>query len=315
MFSLENSPELSNSTGSGLPLIGLGSTSFTPSPRPLLVSTLATLCALFLGYGLAFIPPSRILLRGSLVAASFAIIAQLQLSSLRISTNTYANTHLTVHAWLTLLRSVDLLLLKKIYITPTLNTSSALSFYRPNVATKSRFFRLWAAISLLLSARYIGTPWQLPKIPPFSKSNPSYIPSRMTFLLKTSALFITMYLLCDTFNLLERSETMSAAFPAEHEQLFSRLSEVTLKELAARNVTTFWFAVVNVLFLTWIYSFLALVSVGSGLTPPAAWPPLFGSLRDSSTLRGFWGYESVSSLARLRIYVTRRHIVVTGNLS
>ncbi|KAH8776175.1 hypothetical protein BGZ57DRAFT_953307 [Hyaloscypha finlandica] len=295
MSSPKSSSGLFNSTGGGAPLGGVGSTGFTPSPQPLLVTTFVALCALILGYGLAFIPPSRILMRGSLVATSFAIILQLQLSNLRISSNAYANNHLTVHIWLTLLRSVDLLLLKKIHIIPTLNTSSALSFYRPNVSTNSRISRLWAAISLLLSARYIGTPWQISKIPHFSKSNLPYIPSRRAFLLRASVVFIITYLLCDSFNLLDRSEATSAAFPAEHEQLFSRLSEVTIKELIARNVATFWFAVVTVLFLTWVYNLFALVSVGSGLCPPAAWPPLFGSLSDAYTLRGFWGYVPFTS--------------------
>ncbi|KAE9367045.1 hypothetical protein N431DRAFT_515819 [Stipitochalara longipes BDJ] len=51
---------------------------------------------------------------------------------------------------------------------------------------------------------------------------------------------------------------MSAAFPAEQEKLFSHLSDVTVKDFLTRNVTTLWFAVVNVLYPTWIYSLLAL---------------------------------------------------------
>ncbi|PMD33651.1 hypothetical protein L207DRAFT_468992 [Hyaloscypha variabilis F] len=287
MFYFDGFSQSFNLTENNAPTAG--HTSFTPSPQPLLYTGLITLCAILLGSALAFVPPSRFLLRGSVVATAFAIILQLQLSNIRISPNTYANSHLIVYIWPTLLRAIDLLLLKKIQITPILNSSSALSFYRPNTHTTSPLSRLWAATSLLLSARYIGTPWALPKIPPFSKTIPSYIPSRQSFLLRTSAIFIAAYLLCDTVNLPERSEKMTAAFPAENEKLFSRLSDVTAKEFVIRNVTTLWFAIVNVLYLTWIYSLLALVSVGSGMYPPAAWPPLFGSLSDASTLRGFWG--------------------------
>ena len=105
---------------------------------------------------------------------------------------------------------------------------------------------------------------------------------------------------------------MSAAFLAEREKLFSRLSEVTAKEFMTRNVITFWFAIVNVLYLTWIYSLLALVSVGTGMSPPAAWPPLFGSLSDASTLRGFWGYVFLASIILVLWYIRPKESMAKG---
>ena len=74
--------------------------------------------------------------------------------------------------------------------------------------------------------------------------------------------------------------------------IFSRLGDVTVEELVTRLVVCvlYWFAayvVIQAYFTGW-----ALLSVSSGLDHPALWRPIFGSVGNAYTVRGFWRYIS-----------------------
>ncbi|KAH7408179.1 membrane bound O-acyl transferase family-domain-containing protein [Phaeosphaeria sp. MPI-PUGE-AT-0046c] len=78
-------------------------------------------------------------------------------------------------------------------------------------------------------------------------------------------------------------------FSEQRIRFFSRLGEVSREELAVRVTGSFvyWCNIYAV--LHGLFSFAAVLSVGLGLSKIENWKPLFGSLRDATSLRGFWG--------------------------
>ena len=146
-------------------------------------------------------------------------------------------------------------------------------------------FGTWAAIS----SRYIGSPYQARNVPPYSTSDPSYIPSRRVFLLQRGATFLFSYVLTDLLVLVSQSYRNHYVFADSYVPFYARLDEVTAEEVLIRVGTTigFWFGAYTS--IQAYHSATALIAVASGLMTPADWRPTFGSLSNAYTLRGFWG--------------------------
>ncbi|PMD30510.1 hypothetical protein L207DRAFT_520016 [Hyaloscypha variabilis F] len=141
------------------------------------------------------------------------------------------------------------------------------------------------------SVRDIATLHEQASIPPFSTSNPSYVPSRPTFLLQTLLRFAVTYLILDLIECLPPPPSAAPFAPALY-PIFLRGRDVpgiTIEEVATRIGTSFMVWVVTYCLISCVVAFLSLVSVGTGLTPVSSWRPLFGSFREAYTLRGFWG--------------------------
>ena len=73
------------------------------------------------------------------------------------------------------------------------------------------------------------------------------------------------------------------------ESYFRRLGEVTLRETAVRVWLVTFFLFYSVCLYTTIHDALAFVFVASGFDNPEDWPPLFGDIRDATSIRNFWG--------------------------
>ncbi|KAI5980474.1 hypothetical protein EDC04DRAFT_2860389 [Pisolithus marmoratus] len=54
--------------------------------------------------------------------------------------------------------------------------------------------------------------------------------------------------------------------------------------------------------LSWIYTLLAVIAVGTTLHEPRLWPAPFGKWKDAYTIRRFWGCADLAS-----IHSTREH--------
>jgi hypothetical protein len=80
-------------------------------------------------------------------------------------------------------------------------------------------------------------------------------------------------------------------YAIDHKRL-ARLNEVSGDELAIRTIGTAIYLTGTFAILQGLFSFAATVAVGLGWTDVESWRPLFGSLRDASSLRGFRGYFS-----------------------
>jgi hypothetical protein len=255
---------------------------------PLGVSALILLLHIVIGFGLAFVPPTSRSHRAALMTISVSIAVNLLVSTTQFSNNSYLNGFLVTTVWCNILRAIDLLLLKRVYISPEINASSVMDFYRPRYGAKSRVSRLFSATLLLCSPRYVGTPWVCKRIPPFSTKYPVYTPSRRYFLLKNLATFVLTYGFIDLPNLLPPPD-VEEIFPVAKEALFARLSEVTPDELVTRTLLVFSQSLATYCYLAVTSSFLAVVTVGLGMLPVEAWPPFFVPIKDSYTIRRFWG--------------------------
>lgn len=154
----------------------------------------------------------------------------------------------------------------------------------PKEPARSRF---WFAYDMLFSPRSVGKPWQVKNVPHFSSNDPSYVPSRAAFLLRTTALAVLCLLVHD----------VSAAQPPPDARLiatskdafFSRLSDITSEELVFRIASTIGFWVNAVAYLCLFPYAFALLSVASGLGKPADWPSNFDWPTTAYSVRQFWG--------------------------
>jgi hypothetical protein len=157
----------------------------------------------------------------------------------------------------------------------------------------SKFSRFFAALFLMLSTRYIGTPWVIKNISPFSKKDPSYAPSRPEFLVKSVSAMVVSYLVIDAIDLLPPPDP-EVQFPQYKQALFSIVSEIDLEEVVTRAVGVLIGGIATYCYTSFQYYFLVTVQVGLGfgLSEPATWPPVFGRFLETWSIRRFWGYVS-----------------------
>lgn len=148
-------------------------------------------------------------------------------------------------------------------------------------------FRLYIAFS----DRYIGSPYQVAHTPPYSASNPSYIPSRPSFILHKISILGTCYLMLDILTQLSDPSANSTIYSDTQIPFASRLwhGQMTIPEMRIRTATSigFWFACY--LLAQSFYGAFSLLAVCAGVSRPELARPVFGSIGEAYTLRGFWG--------------------------
>lgn len=145
-------------------------------------------------------------------------------------------------------------------------------------------FGAWVTIS----TRYIGSPYQARNVPPYSKLNPFFVPSRLEFLLMRSAKFIICYLVLDVLAQANQPERTPIIYGESYVPFFSRLAEVTIEESMTRIFTSLFYWIGGYAAVQGYYTGLALLSVSSGLDRPELWRPNLGSLSEAYTIRRFW---------------------------
>ncbi|MCJ1228658.1 hypothetical protein MMC12_005319 [Toensbergia leucococca] len=202
--------------------------------------------------------------------------------------------------WVQLLKSIDVLCLSRLQKEPPAERAkrkqdqSALSDVDGNVPRPASFLptmfwaRIWWATKLLSNFRGIDTSWTVPNIPPFSRSNKSYVPSRKAFLMSRLITVILTYLTIDFLASLTVPDKQTT-FSLSTQPIFSRLSEITLDEITIRVGSTLALGLYLIISLIASYDTLAILAVGLGISPPKNWPPIFGSFLSAYTLRNFWG--------------------------
>lgn len=143
---------------------------------------------------------------------------------------------------------------------------------------------LLVALRLLCNWRRIGTPWQISKLPKFSPDGA--VPSRGRLIAKRALLLVVALAIVDIGTGLRGEPD---AFDPRAVPVFSRLGDTTAAEVGFRvSQTAAWMtcAVVGVYIP---YAFVTIVLLATGLSNPASCPPVYGSLSDAYTIRGFWG--------------------------
>ncbi|EPS36469.1 hypothetical protein H072_10013 [Dactylellina haptotyla CBS 200.50] len=156
------------------------------------------------------------------------------------------------------------------------------------------FVRLWRAMSYCVNMRAIQTPHQIKNVPAFDSKRPGWVPSRRRFLITNTAWFLALYLLQDMLYSQEMAvEDEAKLFGTYRENLIRRDPKdgpVTGDEIGGRiGFGLVMWSILVPLAVSLMYTFLSIVAVGTGISSPKNWPPVFGSPKDSYTLRLYWG--------------------------
>ncbi|KAL2002385.1 hypothetical protein VTN02DRAFT_53 [Thermoascus thermophilus] len=158
----------------------------------------------------------------------------------------------------------------------------------------SRWRRLQAGLDLALNKRKIGTTLQVRNLPSFSRTDPSWIPSRTQFLVFRTVRVVLTYLLIELLTGLEPAAApdISGKVAPGQEWILWRIVSGLMTPLEAGEVVgltlVFWFLMYLVQMLG--YDAFSIVAVGVlGVDGPRDWPPRFGALGETWSVRRFWG--------------------------
>jgi hypothetical protein len=149
--------------------------------------------------------------------------------------------------------------------------------------------RLWFRWNSMWAFRRVNSPYEVKNVPPFSSSDPSFVPSKWTFVAQRLAITATCYLVLDL--LAPRTPPTNAAgmFDPSFIPMISRIGDITFSELKRKALMISGFAVTFYCIIQTAQSFGAAVAVASGLSKVESWRPAFGSLTDAYSLKNVWG--------------------------
>ena len=142
---------------------------------------------------------------------------------------------------------------------------------------------------LVVNHRMIGTPLQARGVQPFDRSRPHWAPSRDEFVAKKMKHLALAYLMLDLL-VTQQPAPSPELFSRNQEFFFSRLRDVTAKEVAFRWLTNFNLWASCTTLIEYIYALVAILAVGSGTYEPREFPPLLGDVREWYSVRNHWRY-------------------------
>ncbi|KAF1948164.1 hypothetical protein CC80DRAFT_541141 [Byssothecium circinans] len=136
------------------------------------------------------------------------------------------------------------------------------------------------------SFRKVNTPYEVKNTPQFRDKR---APSKPRFLLQHVTMVLICILAVDVSSQLPPAPNPAELFAAQRVHFLSRLGEVSGEEIAVRIMGSVLYWCNLFAILQGLFSFAALLAVSFGLSDVRSWRPLFGSLRDATSLRYFWG--------------------------
>ena len=153
------------------------------------------------------------------------------------------------------------------------------------------WLRLRFGFGLSLQSRFAITKWPVKNIPIFARADPSFVPRKTDYLRVAIPKCILYFLLLDLAGLLNGSNNNNnhLVFSTDRVPLFARLGNVSIEELSTRSASVLAFWILQYIVIELVYGAVAMVAVTFGRSTVEAWPPMFGSLQDSYSLRQFWG--------------------------
>jgi hypothetical protein len=147
----------------------------------------------------------------------------------------------------------------------------------------SECFRLSAAV--LFSPR-MGIPRK--SLPAFSRKDPNWVPSRCRFLLQQAFSVTWKYLVHHYVLNNYQPYYYMDDFSSPKNHLLRRFGSIDPREAVVRAYFTFKTIFVSYLCSSTAHSVASLIAVACFNDAPASWPPLFGSLGDAYTIRGYY---------------------------
>ncbi|KAH7174891.1 acetyltransferase [Fusarium flagelliforme] len=157
----------------------------------------------------------------------------------------------------------------------------------------SLVIKVYRVVCLILNVRGVGTPWQAKHLSEFPKfytaRDGSRKPTRAWYIIRQLAIVAWQYLLLD-FIYASSMETL----PEDTQKVFGHGVEYTYLDATGEQwmgrfiVGVVAWAIPGRVTIDFTYRILSIVAVLSGFSSPEQWPPLFGSIWDAYTIRGFW---------------------------
>ena len=157
----------------------------------------------------------------------------------------------------------------------------------------SLVIKLYRVVCLIFNVRGIGTPWQAKHLSDFPKfftgRNGTREPTRGWFVIRQLVIVAWQYLLLD-FIYASAMETL----PEDTQRMFGHGLEYTYLDATAEQwmgrfiVGVVTWAIPGRVTIDFTYRILSIIAVLFGFSSPDQWPPLFGSIWDAYTIRGFW---------------------------
>ncbi|KAH8912352.1 hypothetical protein BR93DRAFT_922317 [Coniochaeta sp. PMI_546] len=137
--------------------------------------------------------------------------------------------------------------------------------------------------------RLLNTPWEVNGCPQFSAADKPYVPSRPSFLIKATAVFLACYYFMDFLIVAGRQNPPNiSAFTPDKVPVFTRLGEITAEEVITRLAASIMHFVGTYCVVQSFYYATAVPCVALG-SQVRDWRPAFGSLSELYTVRKFWG--------------------------
>ncbi len=149
--------------------------------------------------------------------------------------------------------------------------------------------RLRFGIWTTCSNRYIGSPYQARNTPPYSSSDPTFVPRRQSFLLRRGSLLLASFLLIDFFAHRSPLGGDLTIFDEKHVRFLTRFQQVDKEEMVTRVTMSVGGWIGGYFIIQIVYGLPGFIAVAGGLTSPASVRPVFGSFKNADSIRGFWG--------------------------
>jgi hypothetical protein len=153
-----------------------------------------------------------------------------------------------------------------------------------NVPVRSTRDTLLFPFKLNLDTRGAGELWEVKNVPQWSSSG---VPSRSRFLLWSMIALLSSAAILTALGM--QPPAPEGIFASEKVPLFNRLNEIDAEELIVRIMSTIFYWTGAFCSISMIWSFAAIVAVGTGLSEPAKWRPLANFPFEMYTIRQFWG--------------------------
>ncbi|KAK3173749.1 hypothetical protein OEA41_007081 [Lepraria neglecta] len=136
--------------------------------------------------------------------------------------------------------------------------------------------------------RGIGTSFEIKYIPPFSSSDPGYVPSPAAFIASKFMIIIACHYIVE-YTMDWRVAFDKSLFLPSKVPFFARLDDVTLDDVLARLIIGLTTWIYNYAILQVFFGIPAAIAVAFKPSSVGEWRPPFGSIQDAYTMRGFWG--------------------------
>ncbi|KAL8707943.1 MAG: hypothetical protein Q9220_007086 [cf. Caloplaca sp. 1 TL-2023] len=151
--------------------------------------------------------------------------------------------------------------------------------------------RLRFGYNVTTSHRNIRTPYVVKNTPPYSTTDPAFIPSRLAFCLRKAWIILSTYLIIDLVSQQSQPlEVNARMYSADRVRIMTGAADnLSLEMVLTRfaTVLSYWFCTAIV--IDAFSSFFNFVMVALCLEPVEVYRPNFGSVSEAYTVRQFWG--------------------------